>query len=618
MGIYKFQPEDAERFARDRGIRTRKRGNEMQLAACPYCGSGKSRKDQYTFSINLLTGSFNCPRSTCNAKGNMLTLARDFDFSLGNDVDEYYEPRRQFRNLRKYPAPETRPEAVEYLERRGISRKITEAYSITVRKDNPKVLVFPFIDDEGVMQFIKYRNTDPGKGQGKEFCEAGCRPILFGMNRCDPEKDGTLVLTEGQIDSLSVAEAFAGNINAVSVPNGAKGFTWVPYCWDFLCKFKTLIVFGDHEHGRITLLDEMRRRFGGTVKHVRPEDYKDCKDANEILQKHGRQVVIDAVNNAVPVSNPRILPLELVRRVDIASLPRISTGIQSLDRLIGGFYFGQLIILTGERGLGKSTLGSQFIVHAVNQGYQAFCYSGELNDWMFQDWFEKQAAGRWNINETTHESGYIDYSVRPQVRDRLTAWYSGRCFIYDNGLIEYADEPEEALSKTIENAVKQYGIRVIVIDNLMTAINDNMQADFYRQQTQFVKGLSIIAKRYNALIILVAHPRKAGGFEFRNDDVAGSSNITNLADVVLRYAEPKDKDGDDDQKPDRILQVTKNRLSGRTNFDGIPLWYEAASKRISDTQRFDFRLGWEIAEQAASDAADDFVPADDYDTELPF
>ena len=87
------------------------------------------------------------------------------------------------------------------------------------------------------------------------------------MDKCNPEANDTLVMTEGQIDSLSCAEA--GIPNAVSVPTGAQGFTWVPYCWDFLGKFKTLIVFGDHEKGHITLIAEMQTIFHGKVKHVR-------------------------------------------------------------------------------------------------------------------------------------------------------------------------------------------------------------------------------------------------------------------------------------------------------------------------------------------------------------
>ena len=49
-----------------------------------------------------------------------------------------------------------------------------------------------------------------------------------------------------------------------------------------------------------------------------------------------------------------------------------------------------------------------------------------------------------------------------------------------------------------------------------------------------------IAKKYNVIVLLVAHPRKHQGTLFENDDVAGSANITNLADVVIRYSRLRD------------------------------------------------------------------------------
>ena len=75
----------------------------------------------------------------------------------------------------------------------------------------------------------------------------------------------------------------------------------MPYCWDWLQNFDTLIIFGDKEGDNITLLDDMASRFNGLVKHVRLEDYKDCKDANDILRKYGAEQVKACINNAVPV-----------------------------------------------------------------------------------------------------------------------------------------------------------------------------------------------------------------------------------------------------------------------------------------------------------------------------
>ena len=591
MNIYEFDHDDAKRFGQEQHIKYQQRGDELQFKYCPYCRN--KTDDKNTFAINLRTGQFKCLRASCGAKGNMITLARDFNFSLGNDVDEYFNRRKRYKDLSRYPRPIVRAPAVAYMENRGISQMITERYGITTQKDRDNILVFPFFDEFGKLQYVKYRKADfdKKKDKNKEWAESDCKPILFGMDRCDAEHNKTLVLTEGQIDSLSVAEAFGGDINAVSVPTGCNGFTWVPYCWDFLGKFETLIVFGDHEKGRITLLDEMQKRFHGVVKHVRTEDYLDCKDANEILTRHGKQAVRDAVNNAVIVDSKRIKKLSKVESKNMAEMDAVSTGISQLDKLIGGFYFGQLVILTGERGLGKSTLGSQFIVNGVNQGLDAFCYSGELPDWSFQEWFDRQCAGREYINVLTSELGFDNYLVDAAALELIHDWYDEHCYIYDNAVIESADTENETILETLETAIKQYGCKMLLIDNLMTAIEDDLASDLYRQQTAFVRALTKLAKQYNVIIILVVHPRKSNGYSFSNDSVAGSSNITNLADVVMNYALPKD---DDELKPDRILQVSKNRLTGKVNFGGIPLWYDVPSKRILEARGMNrTKYGWD-------------------------
>ena len=606
--MYEFKVEDAERFASEQGIRAFRKGKELIFIKCPYCG--QLSKDKKKFSIDLESGRFHCFRASCGAKGNMITLAKDFHFSLGRDADEYYRSIRSFRRIADHEKPETKPPAISYMESRGISEKVTREYNITVQKDKENILVFPFYDEDDALQFVKYRKIDydKTKDSSKEWCEPNCKPILFGMNHVNPDND-TLILTEGMLDSLSVTEA--GIENAVSVPTGANGFTWIPYCWDFLHRFKTLIVFGDFEKGHMTLLSDMAVRFNGMVKHVREEDYKGCKDANELLQKRGKDAVVFAVQNAVPVEHPLIKPLVDVRHVDLSKLEKFSTGIDSLDRILGGFYFGQLIILTGERGEGKSTLASQFATFAVREGHNVFCYSGELMNWYFKAWFDGQVVGKSHINKKVSPKGFANYEIDASVLPAMEAWYHDKMYVYDSDVLTEKRD-EYALPDVIESAIKQYGCRVLLIDNLMTAMVDDISADQYRQQTIFVNKLSAIAKNYNVAIFLVAHPRKKTGFGFDNDDVAGSSNITNLADVVLRYSKAKGKEkGEDIPKdtPLRDLTVHKNRLSGRTNTVGIRLYYEPESKRISENENdFDWDLGWEEAE---------FVPVNAWD-ELPF
>ena len=227
-------------------------------------------------------------------------------------------------------------------------------------------------------------------------------------------------------------------------------------------------------------------------------------------------------------------------------------------------------------------------------------------DWYFKAWIEYQMAGNNYINPLVSNFGYKNYMVRGEVVPQIEKWYSGKAYIYDNGIIEN-DSEEETLLQTIETAIKQYGCRVLVVDNLMTAITDDISSDLYRMQTQFVRQLTLMAKRYNVLIFLIVHPRKSNGMNFDNDDVAGSSNITNLVDVVLKYGKPKDENISPDCS-ERLLTIYKNRLTGRTNRDGIKLYFQESSKRISEQSNcFDWKLGWEN-EDFLKISEDSYIP----------
>ena len=607
--IYEFSQEDAYRFAREQFVETKTKGNELQFKYCPYCHGGQGGKDKGTFSIDLTTGKFKCLRASCNAHGNMITLSRDFNFSLGNQVDEYYKSQKRYRRFKRPEKPiEPLEPAIDYLKKRGISSEIAKKYEITIKQETNNILVFPFYDEKGELQFIKYRKTDfdKEKDKNKEWCEKDCKPILFGMKQCN-EKFGRLVLTEGQLDSLSVAEA--GIENAVSVPTGANGFTWIPYCWDWLTKFEEIVVFGDCEKGKITLLDDISKRFPNKVKHVREADYLECKDANEILLKHGPDAVKKAVENAIALPVNKVLSLADVENVNIFELQKLKTGLKELDdTLYGGIPFGIVCLVAGKRGDGKSTLTSQIMGQAVEQGYNTFAYSGELPNYLYKSWFDFQIAGRNHITEN-NKDGRINRFITNPNQKLINDWYREKAFIYDNRIVE--DDEQEDLLKTITQAIMQYGIKVILIDNLMTAmyIDEKQGSDKYDQQGRFVRALTKIALQYDCLILLVAHRRKNSFTTDANDEVSGSGDITNLAGMVLSYDRGTDKEG---LRPDqRKLIIAKNRLFGKINLNGIVLDYDEKSKRIySNDDELIREYGWNVD-------SDGFQKVDELE-EIPF
>jgi len=617
--LYEFKEADAYAFARHVGIRAKQRGHNLHFQTCPYC---RSVKDNDTFAIDLETGQFKCLRASCGVSGNMIQLSRDFDFSLGYAVDEYYRPKKRYKRL---PTPKEpiipKDKAVLYLESRAISAEVAKKYEITVHARHENTLVFPFFDEKGILQMIKYRDTEYFSGKKfidkdgkerkspKEWIEENCRPILFGMKQCNDKFD-RIVMTEGQLDSLSVATADIEN--AVSVPNGSQGMTWVPYCFDWVSRFEEIVVFGDFEKGHMTLLDDIRKRFPNKIMHVREQDYRGCKDANELLQKHGKDAVRQAVENAVPAPVNRVLSLAEVESVNIYELPKLKTGISRLDRtLYGGLPFGMVCIIAGKRGDGKSTLASQIMANAVEQDLATFSYSGELPNYLYKSWFDFQVAGRNHIIENQTEYGTVNRFITNKNQELINSWYLDRSYIYDNRIID-SDEKEDLL-KSVEQAIMQYGIKVVLIDNLMTAmyIDELQGSDKYDKQGLFVRKLTEIAIRYDVLILLVAHRRKNNFTSDANDEISGSGDITNLAGITLSY-DRGSKDEIDKGLMDesqRKLIIAKNRLFGKIDLKGIILNYDEKSKRI-------YGNGDDVNRQFGWDRSDGFMDANNM--EIPF
>ncbi len=562
--MYDFKSKDVFDFASFIGAETKQKGNELFFKYCPQCHGGGDDKD--TFSVNLQTGAFKCFRASCDYHGHFVELARDFGYKLED------EQERKYRRLPQ-PKIESKPKAIEYLESRGISAEVAKRYKITTQTHNENILVFPFYDDQNVLQFVKYRKTNFDKrfDKNKEWCEAETMPILFGMAQC--EDFTRLVITEGQLDSLSLATC--GIKNAVSVPTGALGFTWLANCWDWINKFQEVIVFGDYEKGKITLIETLEKRLQMKVKCVRPQDYLCEKDANDILRKYGKEAIIRAVEGAELRDVKYVKRLATVEAVNLRDLPKIRTGIRPLDRVCGGLLRGHVVLLSGKRGEGKSTFMSQLVAEAIEQDNAVFVYSGELPNYHFKNWLDLQIAGANHICTTRNEYNDEEYYLTEGCVKKINAWYYDKAFIFDNSAV--SDDEYEGLIKVMVDAICRYDIKLVCIDNLMTAMDGDPNTDIYRQQSAFVKKLEKLAQQYDVAIILVAHPKKSSA-AFDNDTVSGSSDITNAVSFVFNYQR-----ADDGDECDSYLMVTKNRMNGKlmTGDNAIPLYYSQKSKRIS-------------------------------------
>lgn len=334
------------------------------------------------------------------------------------------------------------------------------------------------------------------------------------------------------------------------------------------------------------------------------------------------------------------LSLDEIPSLDPESIVSISTSIKELDKKIyQGTVLNNLTIMTGRPASGKSTLLNTILLSSVNQGFPTALFSGELPPHLLKNWITRPAAGRGYVRKSkiNDDAWYVPQDVEA----KIVSWLKGKLFIhnaeYGNNWVQLRD----SIHKAIGNGVKN-----IILDNLMT-IGLDYERDYEKSKAQinFISELHEMAVHNPIHIWLVAHPRKQGNF-LRYDDIAGASEIANLADnIFVIHRVNRDfenqakiffsKDVVDDvlaQGYTNVIEIAKNRIPGNHIGDLIGVYYEAESKQMQDSKGETRRYGWDTTPvQQSLPVAEDFenetqwynqesrdLNGNDQDNDIPF
>lgn len=560
------------------------RGNQAVVKYCPFCHGGE-HGDVETFSVGLYNGAFSCLRGGCGVTGGFRELCERFGEQAEVQVSMPFT-----RNIKTYAKPDPEQllpvtdDIVTYFALRKISEDTLKAFKIC--SDEHGNIVFPFYwNDELVFEkFREPRKFIAEKGKRKEWAFQGGKPILFGMDNVSFSKP--LFITEGQMDAMSLYEA--GVTNVVSVPMGCNNLEFVNLCWDWLEKFQQIILFGDNDEPGTEMVLSLMKRLGEDrclIAPAYPELIVDgvsqnrlCKDANEILFAYGPDVLKDIADHCVQAPIQGILDLAEVPFVDPTTQPRIFTRVPALDNAIGGLGEGGMTVFSGKRGCGKSTLCGQLLLSAVQAGHSVCAYSGELSATKFQEWIFTQATEAKYIGiKQDQRNGKCYTCIDPEIQQRIKDWIQGKFFLFDNNCT--FDMPiEDAIISVFTTCARRFGAKLFLCDNMMTVTSGD--EDEVRSQSRFARKLKQFAVKYKVHVILVSHPRKTPrGEQMGNDDVAGSSVITNVADNVIVVDRPN-------------LNILKNRDFG--TLDYIECTFNPANRRIYQTVTGDQVVyGWD-------------------------
>ena len=468
------------------------------------------------------------------------SIVRDFNLNIDiiiNDTD---------RKLKKAPTKHNNytENILSYCEKRNISKSTIDYVGV---KENNNCVVFEYKNELGEHLANKYRKTKKSEGPKMWFEKGTNVNTLFNMDKVNVSEP--LLITEGEFDCLSAIES--GFKNAVSIPSGVNSTNeWITSNWTFIEQFEEIIIWFDNDEAGIKGAREVFNRLpNASVKIVRCEI---ANDINELLHKYGKLAILKQIEKATTPMLDGVATLDMIEDFDVHEAETLKTGIDYIDDKLIGMVFGSLNVLSGRNGSGKSTILNQiYIAEAINQGYKTFLFSGELIGGNVKYWLLQTLANEEQFAEYTAKDGHKYKKVTIQAKEKIVQDVKDRFFLYDSD-----DYRIEAIIEKMTILAKRYGVRVFIIDNLMTL--ESSLKDKYEAETDTVKKLKNFAKKYNAIVHLVAHPRKSMNENISKDDVSGSANITNLADYVTVIERNFDKD----KEYDASLNILKNRHTG--------------------------------------------------------
>ena len=454
---------------------------------CPLCSHDRKPKNQKAkcASYDWDRGLGTC--HNCNTSFQLHTYQRK-----GASEKVYVRPAEVEH---KPPASKV----VEWFKTRGISQQTLTDLKIgegpeympqTGKTEN--VIKFNYFMGDQLIN-VKYRdgrkNFKLYKGAEKVFYNINS---IIGYEYC--------IIVEGEMDVLALHEA--GITNAISVPNGAtlnsNNLDYLDACIDYFDDKEKIILAVDTDEAGQALQAELVRRLGSEVCYL--ASFEDCKDANEYLQKYGKEKLSERISGARPVPLENVTTFrdiedEVTDFVKNGFKPGFQIGLENFDDIFST-YTGQFITVTGIPSSGKSDFVDQMVVgYNNNYGWKtAFASPENVPTYLHA---HKLMRKHWQGMPTRDDIGGDKWN---QVADHCNSNY------FHIDMERYT--LDSVLRKGAE-LVKRKGIKCLVIDpfNKVRDI-DCKTEDVNRYTMEYLSKIEIFAKKYDVLVFIVAHPTK--------------------------------------------------------------------------------------------------------------
>ena len=467
--------------------------------------------NQYDLDVGKREGV--CPLCSHNRKPqNQKAKCAMYDWERGlgtcmncNEVFQLHTFKRKSDTLKTYTKPEWRNKTdlsdnvIKWFESRGISQKTLVKMKVTegiefmpqTGKNENTIQFNYFINNELIN--IKYRD-----GRKNFKLVKGAEKVFYNIDRTIGHD--YIVIVEGEMDALSFVES--GIESVVSVPNGATinntNLDYLDSCIDYFETKEKIILAVDADEAGLALKQELIRRLG--AERCFTVEFGVHKDANEFLMENGRSDLASIISKAKPVPIENVVTLkdineELEEFIYEGFKPGYQIGLNNFDNIFST-YTGQFITVTGVPSSGKSDFVDRMVVgYYLKYGWKTAFASPENKPTFLHTHKLIRKIGGWMPNKDDIGTDRWN-NVISKVNDNF--------YFIENERYDL----DAVLSKGAE-LVKRKGIKCLVVDPYNKVKMEGASAMSIPDATmEYLTRVEAFAKKYDVLVIIVAHPTK--------------------------------------------------------------------------------------------------------------
>jgi len=521
-----------------------------------------------------------CP--SCGSKNNLARYADGHAFCFGCMYRERgtdaFVPSESY-----VPATENSFKLIEGeavpLTQRGITQATCELYGYTKgRLGGEACQLAPIRDNTNRVVAQKVRLKD------KQFKIIGKIPAdaLFGKHLVKGDK--RVVITEGEIDAMSVTQAFGGKYPAVSIPNGcqsARKNLVENLVW--LQSFQEVIIFFDNdEPGQAAARSCAEALIGVNVKLARLENFK---DANDALRANNAGAITEAVYRAEEYKPDGIVAFkDILTEISKPVVRGLDWFLPTLSRVTYGRREGDLIMLGAGTGVGKTDWLTQSIVFDVMTIKQKVA-----------TFFLEQTIGETGKRVCGKHAGRLfhipdgNWTTDELTKAATDIAETNRLSMYDSWGVNDWDSIKPKIVYLAEQ-----GTKIFYIDHL-TALATGQNEDERTILERVTADMSSLAKRLSIIMIVVSHLATPEG---KSHEEGGRVSIRHFKGsraigfwAYFMFALERNQQADDPRERQiTTFRVLKDRYTGQATGTTIPLLYDAATGLISEAEEDDYNF----------------------------